>query len=570
MQRDDESADHSPAAAPHEVAADASAHLVLKVAPSRGPAFEHRADLGAITIGRSGESDLQIADESLSRRHALLTVRDDGVTIEDLGSRNGTFVNEMPVDGPVAVRAGDRVQVGASEIEITRTSPVHLTDGDSTAVDDATAIFDVTRLDTRGHQANVFDDVAEENRALALVSRAGTLLIRHEPLPRILGEVLDLAIEHFEADRAAVALLAPGASEPEVAQARGPDGPVDLRLSRTVAQTVLTQRKAVAVTDVEADPRLSSADSVRLQGVNSLMCTPLWDGSSVRGLLYVDRRIGRGDYAEADLKVLSMLANVLAVKIENARLLEDQITRRRLEEELAVAARIQRRLMPAEAPELGGLAIHGICRACTEVGGDFFDYLSLPGGGLGVMVADVCGKGVGSALLGASLQAALRGALEAEVEADERLAWLNGYLHRHSPADRYVTAAWLEISPDGRTVRHAVAGHPPPLLIGTDGQVASLEEGGLPLGLFADATFEAGSRTLRSGERLVLYTDGVTEAAPEGRREPAFGTHRLVEAVASGDPDPVAACSRVFEALDAFTDGAPLRDDATVVVIGHD
>lgn len=536
---------------------------ILRITTPEGLSFDREVDEPEVSIGRARENWLQLPDSSLSRRHARILREPGGLVFEDLGSRNGSFINGRVTEGRVALGAGDRIELGACLLTVQQRAPVHLEEGRPA---EATAIFDVTQLSPAGTQ-EVFTDASQEHRALALMSRAGTLLITHRPLDDVFAELLDLALEAFVAERAAVALLPDPDSEPEVASARDGQGSIDLQLSRTVARTVLEGRQAVAVIDVERDPRLATAQSVRLQGVRSLMCAPLWNGNAVSGLLYVDRRIGRGNYAEDDLKILSMLAGILAVKIENARLVQGALEKERLEEELDVARRIQRRLLPRDSEAGADVRVGGICRPCAEIGGDFFDHFPVAGRRHGIIVADVCGKGVGGALLAASLQAALRGGLHVEVPAAERVRWLNEFIHEHSPVDKYITAVYVEISASGGGLEYVTAGHPPPLLIRGDGQTEELTEGGLPLGLFPDAVHASSRRPFSPGDRLLLYTDGVTEAAPAGKREPTFGAERLRAAAAEAGPDPEAMTRAVFAALSEFTERAPLRDDATVVAL---
>lgn len=548
-----------------DVVRDGGEGLYLQVLPPDAPPFEAELAPGRVTIGRSRDNGVPVPDASLSRHHAVVRVEADGAWLEDLGSRNGTWLNGQRVAGSQRLAGGDRIQLGGTDIEVRRRAPVSLRPGPAAAASEPSAVVDVTRFATTGRRLE-FADVAAENRALSLVSRASALLIAHRPLPEIFDAMLALALEAFDADRAAVALVPSPDAEPAVAAARGRSGPAEIRLSRTVVADVLAHARAIAVVDVESDPRVSTAQSVRLAGVNSLMCAPLWNGATVAGVLYVDRRMARGDYAENDLKVLALLANVVAIKIENARLVEEAMAKQRYEEELRVAARIQRRLMPDRPPAASGLDVHGLCRSCSEIGGDFFDFHVLPDGRLALVVADICGKGVAGALLAASVQAAIRGGIRYASPPAERVASLNRYLLEHAPVDRFVTAAWVEIDPATGEVASVCAGHPPPVVVRADGRTEKLQEGGVPLGLVPDAAYECGHSVLAPGDRLLLYTDGVLEASPAGRREPAFGADGLAAAAAAA-PTAEAACREVFEALDRFTEGAALRDDATAVVV---
>jgi serine phosphatase RsbU (regulator of sigma subunit) len=544
----------------------------LQIVPAGGLAYQHEVPHGEMTIGRSRESGLQLADDSLSRRHARMRLEEGGVVFEDLGSRNGSFVNDAPITAPVRLQPGDRVLLGSTELFLRRRGPVRLsTDagapGGGGGIADASAVFDVTYLSGSTRSRQLFPDLAEENRALELLTRAGTLLIAHRPLAETLDVLLDLSLEAFGAERAAVVLLRDADGEPELAAARSPGGTIQLQVSRTVARAVVQGRKAVAITDVEADSRLALADSVRIQGVRSLMCAPLWDGTTVRGLLYVDRKLGHGDYSETDLKVLSMLANVTAVKIENAHLVAEAMAKERLEEELAVAKRIQERLMPSSPPAIDGIDLHGTFRACSEVGGDFFDFVPLPDGRWGVIIADVCGKGVGGALLAASLQAALRGGKNQPATPVERMRWLNDFVHEHSTVDKYITAAYVEIDPATGRLVSSSAGHPHPLILRADGSVQRLRAGGLPLGLFAESTYESEEAKLEPGERLVLYTDGIPEASLEGSRDLVFGNERIAAAARGAAGGAKATCAAVLATLDDFLRETSLRDDATIVAV---
>jgi serine phosphatase RsbU (regulator of sigma subunit) len=535
----------------------------IRVAPARGDAHEQPLVEGDLTIGRARDNALPLPDPSLSRHHAVLRLRAGQATFEDLGSRNGSLVNGELATGAVRLHPGDVITLGGNTIELLSSAAVSLT-GAPSQVSDATAVFDVTRLSDDVGAGRFFKTVEEENRALTLLTRAGSVLIAHRPLPDTLEAMLDLCVDGFAAERAAVAILEPGRTEPDIAAARGPGGATRLDISRTIASTVALERKAIAITDVEADPRLS--ESVRLQGVNSVLCAPLWDGARVQGLLYVDRRLARRAFSEADLTILSMLANVLAVKLENARLAEEALEAQRLEEELRVAARIQQRLLPEGPCPAPGLDVHGICRACSAIGGDFYDYFALPGGMVGLIIADVCGKGVGGALLAASLQAAVRGGSRVSAAPSERMSWLNTFVHDHAPVDRYITCAYVEVDPASGRLEHVSAGHPPALLVRASGAVEVLGAGGPPLGIVERPAYDGGQARLLPGDRLVLHTDGILEASPPGTREPVFGLDRLARVVAAEGGGARDAADAVFGALDDLVGSGSLRDDATVLV----
>ncbi len=537
-----------------------------------GGAIRREVLADGLVVGRAADCGVRLTDESLSRRHCRIFRHEGQAFVEDLGSRNGTHVNGTPLTARQRLRPGDVVVVGATEIELLAPAGLRL-HADEARAPETTAVFDVTSLSSGVRRPELFADVRAENRALALLTRAGAELMSTRPLPEVLEAVLDLALEGLAADRAAVALL-PSDTEAasddlprlDIAAARGRQGVADLRVSRTVARMVVQERRAVAVTDVGDMRGGALSDSVRLQGVRSLACAPLWDGNRVVGLFWIDRRASGGGYGDVDVKILSMLANVVAIKIENAKLEERALEGERLREELAVARRIQQRLLPSAGPSELGLDVFGACLPCLEVGGDLFDWLPFADDRIGLLVVDACGKGVGAALLAASVQAALRGGRRMAAAPDERLTWLNDFLHDHAPVESYVTAALVEVDARSGDVRHAVAGHPPPLLVPARGPARLLREGGLPLGMFAGSVYPGASERLEPGGKLVLYSDGITEAGRSGRRGEPFGLERLAAIVRESPASAEACCAAVLAALEDFSGGAPLRDDATLLV----
>ncbi len=235
-----------------------------------------------------------------------------------------------------------------------------------------------------------------------------------------------------------------------------------------------------------------------------------------------------------------------------------------LERELTVAREVQRELLPGGAPSVAGLELAGVCRPAIAVGGDYYDYLQDGGGRLGLVIADVSGKGVPAALLMASLQASMRSRFPTAGSPERLAAGLNEALLGSSSAARYATAFLSAFDPETRRLSYSNAGHLPAILIRKD-EMIRCHEGGMPIGLFEGAAYETATRTLAPGDLLALFTDGVTEApAPDGEE---FGAARLADLLRAHRARPLdAVIEIVLDALLQWSGPIDAHDDVTLVL----
>ena len=235
-----------------------------------------------------------------------------------------------------------------------------------------------------------------------------------------------------------------------------------------------------------------------------------------------------------------------------------------LEREMEIARDVQRELLPREAPSVRGMQLAGICRPAKAVGGDYFDYLQLGDGELGLVVADVSGKGVAAALHMACLQASMRSLFHLSENTGELNALLNKQLYRSSSGSRYATLFTGRFDAATRTLAYSNAGHHPPLLL-SGGELSRLSEGGLPIGMFEGSSYRSQRQQLRAGDLLALFTDGITET-PNGHEE-EFGEARLIELLRRHRDLPL---ERIIEhaehELAAWSGGAEAHDDVTLVL----
>lgn len=542
---------------------------VLRIEPPERPSYEVDLRREQLTIGRATDSDLSIPSLSLSRRHARLFAQGTGYQVEDLGSRNGTFVNGRQISAATAVGPGDEVRCGDVRIRLLATAPDSvkvMADGGLSTPSD-TFVLNREQLNFRRYAAESRSGNLPKSADAGIwpaLNEAAATLITHYPLERLLEVVMEIVFRAVRADRGALMLRRPD-GELEARVVRVPAGAPALQISRTVVQQVIEEQKGVLTLDAQTDDRFGSAHSIRIQGVRSVICVPLWNEQSVIGLIYADNQISDRAFSQNDLRLLGLIANMAAVKVENANLMAQQIEKERMEEQLAVAAQIQRRLLPQTSPEVPGWDIRGLSRSCYEIGGDYFDYLHLPDGRLGLVIADVSGKGVGAALLMAAFQASLRSLSGLSIPPQELLQRLNRVMFENSPPAKYVTGFYGELDPRTGEFSYVNAGHNPPLLV-HGGVARTLPATGPVVGLISGVVFETGRVTIEPGGLLLLYTDGVTEC--ENVAEEEYGLERLTGLIERQSNASLEDISRsLLDALAAFAVGAPTKDDMTAVLV---
>jgi serine phosphatase RsbU (regulator of sigma subunit) len=290
-----------------------------------------------------------------------------------------------------------------------------------------------------------------------------------------------------------------------------------------------------------------------------------WRGETVGGLLLGEKITGT-EYTAEDASLLSTLATQMAVSLQNALLVRDRVQVARIEEELRLARQIQRSFLVSEFPEMSRFEVHAMNIPSKEVGGDLYDLVTDGDGGLVLAVADVAGKGVPAALLSGMLQASLRTQCASIVSVAEILRNINALVYRGTAVHQFATFFIARVDPSGR-MTFSNAGHNYPFVACRDGRELLLERGGLVLGVMEAADYEEEALDLMSGDRVVLYTDGITEAVdPSGE---LFGEDRLHAAIRAVPHDLSArqTADRIFETLQAFQAGEEARDDITLMVL---
>jgi len=316
--------------------------------------------------------------------------------------------------------------------------------------------------------------------------------------------------------------------------------------------------------------QIDGAESALLRDLETQLLVPVTRRSEMLGFLTLGPKISEAPYSPADMQLLQSVASQTGFAIENSRLSSaiaaETAQREVLNRELAIAREVQERLFPQECPAIPGVELVGVCRPAREVGGDYYDFFTLPRGVLALAIGDVSGKGVPASLLMASLQASLRGqTLAGAANIDRLMANVNSLVYAASSVNRYATFFYAQYEPDRRLLTYVNAGHNPPILLRRNLDLARLEAGGPPVGLLPKASYQGASIEVEPGDLLLLFTDGISEAMNTADEE--WGEESLLCVLKnSSTAKPASIATALFNAADEFTGSAPQHDDMTVVI----
>jgi len=333
------------------------------------------------------------------------------------------------------------------------------------------------------------------------------------------------------------------------------------KLDQGLVGVAIATRKPVVVIDVKKDSRYFDTRSQ----TRSELVVPMFSSGKVIGCLNIESdRIGA--FNESDAERLSMFASQAAIAIERARMHRQIVQKQRLDEQLALARRMQRDLLPRKAPVFEHFDIAGMNVPSEAVGGDYFDFIPLTHKDLGFVIGDVSGKGVPAAFVMASLRAALRIEAFSHYAISTILARVNDFLVDSTKPEIFVTAFYGVLDTHTAAITFANAGHNPPLLIHNDGSMTELSEGGMLLGAFSAALYHEHRTNMKSGDVLLLYTDGANEAMNPNGEE--FGINRLVEVVKNHRSAPSKSIIReILKTIRNHSGSTGLEDDITLMVI---
>jgi serine phosphatase RsbU (regulator of sigma subunit)/pSer/pThr/pTyr-binding forkhead associated (FHA) protein len=520
---------------------------------------------GRLSIGRSSASELCFSEDAgLSRQHFVFEPEGADWTVQDLGSKNGTFVNNIPLKARLILKPGDRITAGHLVIlfapDAAGAAPgVVVFEGGEAASPTTSTVVTSLQGALSNQTLAIERGGVKASAPLQALIRAGQELSENRPIEELFPLILDLAIQAVNAQRGVLLILE---GENLVPKAHKGDG---FRISTGVRDRVLHEKSSILVRDAQLDDAFKGRMSIVEQKVHTMMAVPLETKERIIGLIYVDSPFVLREFTKDDLSLLAVMANVAAIRIENVRLAEIEQAERIMKRDLTQAAEIQGRMLPERSPVVPGADLAGFNAACRTVGGDYYGFFPYPDGRVGLALGDVSGKGMPASLMMMALHARVQVLAEDPGNLAAFMTRLNKATCANCPSNRFITFFFCVLDTATGELLFANAGHNPPIVVRASGAAEMLEGGGPVLGILPIARYSEDRTSLQKGDMLVLYSDGVTEANDTEQNE--YGEERFIGVLQQHRTEPASAIvEAVTKSLAEFAAGAPQADDITLVV----
>jgi len=535
----------------HSTGSDPMVLVVVEGTDRRNIVLDHFP----FTVGRRTDRDLVLTDPRVSREHALFMRENDGIYLENQSTRQTTFVNGEQITRRKLLR-NDRLEFGVQGASFVLFNP-------DRSVSSVAQQF-ISQFSSWKPSSGAGSDFEMLNVFLEAARKLNSTGV----LEDVLHTLLEASLRLTKAERGFVFLRDP-IGELRMAAGRDKTGEIivdDSTISKSVLRDAMRSASEFLVTDTSDSEKLSGRESVVAQNLKSVICIPLrktnmqektleeskTGGAELQGILYLDSHFLSGKLSSVSQDILRTIANGAATLVENAALVQAEEAARRVQQEMAIAAEIQQRLMSVTVPEVPFAKVNAVSYPCKDIGGDFFDLVHTAKG-LSLVVADVSGKGVSAAVVASTLQGMLYSHLTEDSSLPEMLSIVNRFLFEKIGGQKYATLVIARLYPDGQ-LELVNCGHVPPVIV--SGQtVTRVEHGNLPVGLMPGVKYEAVMHQLKAGDRLVVVTDGVTEA--EDASGEFFGSDRLDSCCPGG-------FLGIEEAVRKFRGDTPLSDDCTM------
>ncbi len=556
---------------------------VLRTLKGLNPGQLFSLDGETTVLGRHPDCDVVLEVGAVSRQHAHIVRVDDDYYVEDLDSRNGTFLNDQLTEGRVLLSENDRLRICDIEFVFHHGSPdsVVAVHGQEETIDGALLIDDekppsgstiMSKVDVSSTRSGLLLSANAEVKLKAVLEisqNLGRAVGLSEVLPKVLDSLFSIFVQ---ADRGFVVLKDPSTGNlvPKAVKQRREDSAGQIRISRTIVNGVMESGEAILSADAATDDRFDMAESIVDFQIHSMMCAPLIDSSGrVLGIIQIDTMDQRQRFNHEDLEVLASVACQAAISVENAQLHDIAVQRESLRRELALAHRVQQGFLPAAPPKLEAYEFFQYYEPAKELGGDYFDYIPMPGGRLAIALADVSGKGISAALLMAKLSSEARYCLVSEPTPLDAVRRLNGIFSESRWQDRFVTMVLTVLDPSRHQATIVNAGHMPPLLRHCSGSVEATGQsaGGLPLGVDIGGDYEQTMISLEPGDSLIMYTDGIPDAM--NAANDFYGSKRLEATLADPVEGVRALVQHILEDWRRSVGNQPQSDDMCVTCFGR-
>jgi serine phosphatase RsbU (regulator of sigma subunit) len=502
------------------------------------------------TVGRSPDQDVVLAYPYVSRRHAAIVFEDQRYYVTDQGSRHGTFVNGHRVTRH-ALEDRDSIHFGA--------------------LDGPALKFGARPTSHSSTIHEILDQIPAINASISGLEKlrwffeSARKLNTYGAVDQILTVLLETTLQLTSVERGYVFLRNPE-GELDLALGRAASGETlvdDGSLSRSAIEKARRTVSEYIVTDTFSEEAIARSESIVAHNIRTVICIPLRrrrsrsaPGGEILGLLYLDSRLTVGSLTQIDSELLRTIATEAAALIDNAQLAIAEESERRYREELNIAAEIQQGLMAVTLPDLPYAAISARSVPCTQVGGDFYDVV-VDSESVSVVIADVSGKGISAAILASNLQGMIYSQLLSRQPLQQIAQVVNHYICVKN-VNKYATMAILRLRPDGH-VEYINCGHIHPLVC-SGSKSTHLTESNLPVGLLAGADFTSAVARLEPGTRVLLATDGVTEA--ENQHGEFFGDDRLRTSL-----NQCASLDEIHKSMQLFCGETAASDDCTMLEI---
>lgn len=540
---------------------------------------------GASSVGRLPESDVSLPESTVSGRHAQILFRDGQYLLEDIGSRNGTFLNAEPISDSTPLNHGDEIhfghqlvifQAGAPEVNVRQTSPIPQTlnipsTGAAFLSGAEDASFIKSEVAAEGRYGVLHMQPEAKLKALLEISAALAGAIE---LDVLLHKILDALFDIFKhADRGCIVVRSEetGMLIPRAFKHRRESNDETVRLSQTVVNKVMADKAGVLSADASSDEQFDGAQSINDLRIRSMMCVPMigLDGEP-SGVISIDSQNPIGQFDEDDLDLLMAVAGQASLAYESTRLMSSYLRKQKQDNELAIASEIQLDLLPSEMPAYEGWEFFASYDAAQAVGGDYYDCIALPDGKICLSFGDVAGKGVPGAMIMSRMSSCVQSTMKHVHEAAEAVHAINDHMCDSRVSGRFVTYIMAIVDPATGRVDMVNAGHTPPMIRRASGVIDRADDDDLvgpPIGVMEGYPYEAETLQLNEGDVLVITTDGVDEAmSPSGE---FYETERVIEFLKSHDESPAELGRMLLDDVRRHADGREQNDDITIMTCGR-